>query len=78
MALVAAKKRSPVQRYSADVNSASKADKSADAENSMFQLQTVQSTDAVSYAGVVVQRQVPPCGSPWSFHSRRSWTTLLT
>ena len=26
---------------------------------------------------VVVQRQVLPCG-PWRFHSRRSWTTLLT
>ena len=24
---------------------------------------------------VVVQRQVLPCGSPWRFHSRRSWTT---
>ena len=54
VALVAAKKRrSPVQRCSADVNNTSKADESADAEKSMFELQTVRSTVAVSHAGQV-------------------------
>ena len=53
VALVAAKKRrSPVQQAE-EVTSASKADESADAEKSMFELQTFQSTAAVSYAGQV-------------------------
>ena len=38
----------------------------------------LQILDKVVVMPVVVQRQVPPCGSPWRFHGRRSWTTLLT
>ena len=53
-ALVAAKKRRlPDQQCSADVISASKADDAAEAEISMFELQPVQRTAAVSYAGLV-------------------------
>ena len=54
LANVAAKKRrSPVQRCRADVNSVSKADESADAEKSMFELYPVQSTAVLSCAGQV-------------------------
>ena len=53
-ALVAAKKRRlPVQQCSADVISGSKADDAAEAQISMFELQPVQSTSVVSYAGLV-------------------------
>ena len=54
VAFVAARKRrSPVQRCNADVNSVSKADESADAERPVFELHPVQNTAALSCAGQV-------------------------